>query len=176
MLKYYSESEICGRVKQTLHFQTAEGMHQNRRLILCKSCEMCISETKTKCLWEHFNSWIAAEVEVCQRCEGKTENEEEEEKNVLCNVPEIETIIKIFQIGWIPTGFSRRGLRIQMCLHTGFSFCIDTHKNKLFIFSLKEQHEGLGGNSLNQLILSEGLFLWSPTVRTLKWTHVSAAF
>lgn len=86
----------------------------------------------------------------------------------LCNVPGIETIIKIFQIGWIPTGFSRRGLctglRIHILIQT---LALSTHRyTGCFLFSLT-QHRGLGGISWVEYFRGAVLF-WSPAVRWLQ--------
>lgn len=70
-------------------------------------------------------------MEVFQRCKKTTRTKTF--KILLCNVPGIETIIKIFQIGCIPTGFSERGSCIQMQIH------ILIHTHKLF-FPPRSQH------------------------------------
>lgn len=73
----------------------------------------------------------------------------------VCIVSGKETIIKIFKLGWIPIGFSQRGLYIQMCTNT------NTHKQ--FIFSLKHNIRVWGAISWVEYFRRTVLF-WSPAV------------
>lgn len=124
---------------------------------------MCVSETKSLyaslLIPKPIHRWTLSK-EVKQTHTKKIQHKHFL-KIWLCDVPGIETIIKIFQIGQIPTGFSQRGSCIQMCIRRHL-LSLHTHRSATAFFRLK-QHRGLGGIS-EQSITEElhyfGALLW----------------